>query len=389
VISREPTINISPLRAELRHYAVRHAAVDTKADFSFFIALAATVAGNVGAIIWTVGWLPEELGTHLATNSIPSLPLPTMAGILLIMACLCGGYLGLESLNAGLRRNSTLLGAGLVVVCAGALWSVAALSVNHGHYQLWHSPDFTEHPDVDTFLLIVFMAASGAALFVPALLAGSALLTLGLFIVPLLARRPEVRGIHDLIDLLDKVTRRGFRIQDVAAKALVCHRLDRIREIIGVQLPRALQLSGPNARPVVQAHFDGVAAFIDQMQVSVALADDSTLPELRESIGFLITALLLGEYAALPVAPVTSPSAASRLRRLSSVLRTVAAGAVPAACVAGAWLAGVPLPRVILTWAIVVALAWAVITLVSVLDPTYRTRLEDLRELISSVRGGS
>jgi hypothetical protein len=62
---------------------------------------------------------------------------------------------------------------------------------------------------------------------------------------------------------------------------------------------------------------------------------------------------------------------------------------VPIGCLIGAKLAGLKLSGQLADWAIIVAVAWAAITLISILDPAYKAKIDDIRNIVSIMRGSN
>jgi hypothetical protein len=78
---------------------------------------------------------------------------------------------------------------------------------------------------------------------------------------------------------------------------------------------------------------------------------------------------------------------ASEIHRLITLARTVIVSIIPLACIIGLRYTDLKLSPGLTGWAVVIALAWAAITLVSAVDPLYKARLGDFRDLISAIRG--
>jgi hypothetical protein len=76
-------------------------------------------------------------------------------------------------------------------------------------------------------------------------------------------------------------------------------------------------------------------------------------------------------------------------RRLvfARIIKLVFIALIPIGCLVSAKYAGLGLSGQFADWAIAVALGWAAITLISAIDPMYRAKLNDIRNIVSIVRG--
>jgi hypothetical protein len=111
------------------------------------------------------------------------------------------------------------------------------------------------------------------------------------------------------------------------------------------------------------------------------------MSELRETVAGCITAILRGEYDLLPSSDSAPAAKRSMMRHISTSIRAIAVGAIPIGCIVGVRYAGLPLSAEFFNWAIIVAVGWAAITLISIIDPLYKARLADIRDFIAVVRG--
>jgi hypothetical protein len=122
------------------------------------------------------------------------------------------------------------------------------------------------------------------------------------------------------------------------------------------------------------------------MQIRVVLAKDGTEGEVRESISSYVRMLAFGFYEELPVSN-TEISPKDRVRAVLGFTRTFIVALIPFSCLVLTRQIGLALPADFTAWAVVVTLAWAAITLVSAIDPLYKSRFQDVRDLMTAVRG--
>ena len=87
--------------------------------------------------------------------------------------------------------------------------------------------------------------------------------------------------------------------------------------------------------------------------------------------------------------PAEAPVEAGVSKRtaLAEVGRNVVVAVIPVACLIGAKFAGVTLSGQLANWAIIVAVAWAAISLIAAFDPAYRAKINDIRSIASIIRG--
>ncbi len=153
-------------------------------------------------------------------------------------------------------------------------------------------------------------------------------------------------------------------------------------------LERTAHLADARHRRVFRGRIRSAALAVREKALWVALPKVDTQAALRTFVVDLMTAVLDGTYDELPVTPADSP--AKRWRRVKAVavlLRTLVVGAFPAGVL---WLLhrlGVDLPHPLGDTATLVAVLWAVITVLMAVDPALRERVDLLRSVTGVLPG--
>jgi hypothetical protein len=205
---------------------------------------------------------------------------------------------------------------------------------------------------------------------------------------PMRRRRPDVAAIDLLIDLMVYLARKPLRFENAETKARVCSMLQAASAYIRDALPQVLNISSGNTNDVLREKLAGSANYLYDLQSATVLAQDETVKQLRDALKEYTLIFIRGEYGSLPAVSAT-PVARGNRRQLVRIARTVVVALVPIACIVAVRYTGVTLSSEFTGWAVVVAIAWAAITVIAFIDPLYKTRLADVGDLISSVRGKS
>ena len=194
--------------------------------------------------------------------------------------------------------------------------------------------------------------------------------------------------IHELVGLLQDVSKRASTFNDIATKSRICRRLQRVAAYLQTGIPGAISLPNPAAQQALQDRFDQSVAYLNEMQLAVTLANDKTLDEFRNTVVNYIWVMAQGRYELLPVGSLVVVKR-SKKQQLVRVGKTIAVAIIPISCLLVAQLAGAKPPAQFTGWAIVASIAWAAITFISLLDPAYKSRLDDVRDFVGIFRGKS
>ena len=202
---------------------------------------------------------------------------------------------------------------------------------------------------------------------------------------PIARRRPDIEVTRLLISLVRRLHRSPRSFDTVRVKTIVCWNLEQTAIYLQSKLPAALALTDPFAKKGLQEKCDDGAAYLRQLQVRVALANDSTLSELRIAAATYVAILIESRYGLLP----TEKSAVfrqTRAQRTNRLLKTLLVAVIPIGCLIGVRYAGVKLSGPLYDWVVIVALLWAAISFISLIDPTYKSRIDDMGNILSVFR---
>jgi hypothetical protein len=124
------------------------------------------------------------------------------------------------------------------------------------------------------------------------------------------------------------------------------------------------------------------AAALRVMQARLVLSDDTTFGELTKEMNEFIFAIATGNYGMMPTCELPS---ANRFRKISSVLKDLVIAAIPLTAVIGACYLGIRFTGSFGNWIVVVALLWLIISVISILDPLYSSKINALNNVVSIV----
>ncbi len=191
-----------------------------------------------------------------------------------------------------------------------------------------------------------------------------------------------------LLDLLVQARRAliepDARMSDPSFKNYVSWMLERSAIKAEASLPRSIALRTPGLLGEIQENMRRVAAELRAMQLQLALSDYSTMDKIRDEVTEFIYALASGNYALLPAAaPGLVPA---KKRKVAAVARDLAIAVTPLAALAASRYLGLTVTPGIWNWAVVFSVAWASVTVIAVLDPLYKSKISDIRDIISMIR---
>ena len=206
------------------------------------------------------------------------------------------------------------------------------------------------------------------------------------YILRTLRWNPDFPVIAALIALLRRLHSSPASLNRTGSKAAICKRLEYLAVYFEQRFPARLALSDQFARAALQKKCDSGAAYLRDLQVRVALSDGSTLQELRNDVARHIAIIVLGSYGSLPHGtPRTSKP--RRSYQLASLCRTLLVAAIPICSIIGARYAGLRLTHDFGSWAIAAALIWAAISIIPVIDPMYKIKMQDFNSILRIARG--
>jgi hypothetical protein len=233
---------------------------------------------------------------------------------------------------------------------------------------------------IDGFILLAVATVSFAAVGLLAAVMEALVTT------PARKRNSNIVIVNTLVDVLKTIVRKTSRSNDMATRARICNRLQYAAIYLEEGIPYALALPDPSTRQALQRKLTSAAAYLREIQLWVALAKDEAQNDTRDAVAHYIELIVQGKYGSLPDGTLTRLEG-SKVSKLVGFSRTLAVAILPFGCLIGAQYAGLKLSSDFTGWAIVIALAWAAITLISAIDPLYKARLKDMQDLIAAVRG--
>lgn len=358
------------VRAGLRRYAVVRARADVVRGYLANAYLGALIALLLGGTIW-VSALLDYSRKPAVLFTVPVVAFFVTMAILSVIV---------ELTPSGTARLSTLA---VMLLTPVAIIGVT-LAVDHGSFQRpW---DVVPRHDGQVAAAIVAGIALCAAQI--AIVAVSMVLIViidAAMDTSLAKRRPDIVVTGTLIRLLRNLHRAPQRFDSVRVKGLVCRDLEQVAVYLQIRLPAALAVPDPLTRENLRLHCDDAATYLRQLQVRVALGDDSTASDLPVIVARYIAIFALSEYGLLPtMAAATFKRAVTA--RVFRVTKKLLVAVIPIGCVIAARHFGVTLAGPLDDVVVLVALLWAAVNLVSIVDPGYRARIEDMNDLVSIFR---
>ncbi|MEV6555188.1 hypothetical protein AB0M22_05710 [Nocardia sp. NPDC051756] len=162
---------------------------------------------------------------------------------------------------------------------------------------------------------------------------------------------------------------------------------DNIRRIS----PENLGVLDAAARAIILGRCHQAAYVIRTYAVWVALPGRVTGTELMIQIESTIGAISLGHYDELPTGDeAPAPSGPIMLKSIARFVGSLLSGLVPLALLLGVQALGVQINGSMLTTgAVIIAVGWLAIVIISALDRDYPTRLKAVQELLAALRDNS
>jgi hypothetical protein len=158
--------------------------------------------------------------------------------------------------------------------------------------------------------------------------------------------------------------------------------------LVKTGIPKRVPLPDPSQRVVFEDRCHSAAAWLRSLILWVALPNPGTHRDLSDASCRMSFILITGRYDDFPVPSVEKPTGRQRARGVLSVLRVVAAGAIPALVLVVARPLGVTLDGPAGAAATTFCIAWAAVTYLQLIDPLFGQRLSTMRDLMGTVRGG-
>lgn len=200
---------------------------------------------------------------------------------------------------------------------------------------------------------------------------------------------PDYAASEELGLALEHLAMRGVRAGSLDNKNATTQHLENAAILINDGVPKKLTASNSLIQSALRGKCELAAAAIRELEAKVALADMKALDEIQEIIADIVTAICLGTYDIhLQANPGQVPHL-SLTRKLGRASQTLLIGIIPIAMILGFRYGGIKLSSQFNNWAVAIAILWAVIVIISALDPLYKNRLKAVQDFISAFRGGA
>ena len=201
----------------------------------------------------------------------------------------------------------------------------------------------------------------------------------------LLRTDPDLIIINELTSALHHLENR--RVVGLADRAHVIRHLEHAAVCMEVGIPRTLAVPQKSVFKEVAKRCAGVAAKIRGLQIGAALSGNSQDANTRFEIASIIGIMSSGRFDKLPIANVAPRTRLGFIHNVGRTLKSCLVASIPGGVIIVLRYMDVKLSSEVYNWAVAVAIIWAAITLISILDPLYTTRLRAIAEAISIIRG--
>jgi hypothetical protein len=351
----------------LRHYSALHGRIQSLENLVFGpLAMSFGLAGFIACIVASISLANRE-----------NIPEPVIGILSAFVADVAIGCTCLYALPGRAKAPSFLL--------SPVFMTVAALSLEGS---------LNRHP----WLAVIGETAKGrnvreGAYFL--FTASAYLIVMIVFTTVLTLTDAMIMGRHRrryayvvLLNLLVQARRAlmepGARMSDPSFKTYLSGIFERAAVKAEGNLGQSMALRNPGLQAEVQAYMRRVAAKLRAMQLQLALSDNDTMDTIRDEVTQFIYALAAGNYALLPaVDPGLVPA---RTRKAAAVVRDLAIAVTPLAALTTSRYLGLAVTPGIWNWAVVFSVAWASVTVIAILDPLYKSKIADIRDIISIIR---
>ena len=383
VFSDKPAADMELLRKHLRHYSIAYASLQLRTG---------AITSFAFPVIMIIGFGVIGLGVLGISNDI-NYPVTNQDGSTVnftLIAAGAGAITGAiiaAKLSIVIIRHTTVgINLGVLLVTGLAFAGIAIVMLQQNSTSYWPLVPHVNHGDVRDLLAAVILGVAEGIAGIGIFFIGGAVVIWTIVIEPIRARHPDTVIISMLVGLIHDLGSRPLRFGDVRFKADVCHTLQNASSYLQNAIPRVMKISDDAMNRTLKEQLNSSATHLRQMQLWVVFANEKTADDLRDGITYYINAVALGQYDLLPTATSAVPRS-NRIHTIASFSRAILVALIPIGCIIGARYAGLSLSTQFTGWAIVVAITWAAITLISALDPLYKARLTDVRDFISVFRG--
>jgi hypothetical protein len=197
---------------------------------------------------------------------------------------------------------------------------------------------------------------------------------------------PDAIIVHNMICALDhlKVANGSVKLTE---RASAIRHLESAAVCMEAGVPRALSVPRGPASQKVLDRCRGAAAEIRELQASVGLAENDQDINVRTRLAHIAKLMMSRSLFELPVSNFAAESRFNVIRAVGRSLKLCIVAAIPGAFIIILRYFNVKVSPPFYNWAVVGAVIWAAVTIISMLDPLYAARLNAIGQMVSGIRG--
>src|SRR5262249_55008445 len=151
------------------------------------------------------------------------------------------------------------------------------------------------------------------------------------------------------------------------AKVYCIRHLERVAGSLQRDFPSLLSAGNSYLEAQLHERFLEASTAIRNLELKLALSDESTPVQVRGELKDFLYAIIAGDYGLLPGAsPLPS---LSRKRKIINICRDIAIAVIPLTVIILVRYLGLKFSTGLEDWVTIVGLIWAIVTIVSLLDP--------------------
>lgn len=201
-----------------------------------------------------------------------------------------------------------------------------------------------------------------------------------------LYRAARYAVLHELILALVSLSGGSTESSRPDSKRHIITHLERAAIYLQIGIPKSTMLQSPTGRAILQQRCDEAANAIRSLQTDIAFPGSKTHENAKFAVAHAVVSVAQDNLEAMPKKNVCTKRG-GRLIRIVLAIRTIAISGIPLGVLIIVRYADLNLSSEFENWAIVIAILWAIITVLSLLDPLYATRIKTMSDLISAIRG--
>jgi hypothetical protein len=306
---------------------------------------------------------------------MPTALLKTGAGV--AIALMISGNIG--DLVPDEMRQATKVITALVLVSSGVLLIDPTLQRGP-----WYTLTHHVRPGIVTSISYVLVTASITLIVI---VLGSVLLSL---ILAGIAEDPNnkyttVDLIGGLVYILYRLDKHPALIRDLKFKSQLASDIEVEATFLQNRVPQSLALTDLSAKSEFQDKCRNAATALRAIQTTIAVNGESAIEGIKRTVAQYIVAIATGNYALLPDAD--APSLEEYKKELhTDIVKSLASGFAPLTLVIIAHHLDPAFSGVYNSMAIVVALLWAVMSGLPLIDPRFKAKVAELQRVVSTFR---